>query len=80
MCPQFANLLQHQTALTGTLLHDTCWTQKYKKFSLHYCIYEEQRDTHSPLPGFGSGVVCPGLFQEKLAKAGYSKHSNTKPV
>lgn len=30
MCPQFANLLQHQTALAGTLLHDTCWTQKYK--------------------------------------------------
>lgn len=33
--------------------------------------------THSPLPGWASGVVCPGLSQENVAEAGYSKHSNT---
>lgn len=79
LCPELFNLLQHQTALAGTLLHNTCWAEKY----IHAGCTEEQRASdrlcaHSPLPGLASGVVCPGLFQEKVAKAGYSKHSNTK--
>lgn len=79
LCPQLVNLLQHQTALAGTLLHDTCWAEN----CTHASCMDEQRAwdrlcTYSPLSGLGSGVVCPGRFQVKVAKAGYSKHSNAE--
>lgn len=81
LCPQLVNLLQHQTALAGTLLHDACWEEN----KTHACRAAGRSEgawdglrAHSPLPGLASGVVSPGLFQENVAEAGYSKHSNTK--
>lgn len=76
--PQLVDLLQHQAAPAGALLHHARWGDKH----MHAGGSGTRRardalSTHSPLPGRASGVVCPGLSQENLADAGHSKHSNT---
>lgn len=83
MRPQLVQFLQHQTAVAGTLLrHARCTGEHTNARCLSAAMRNggtQSAGAHLPWPALGSGVVCPGWFQENSAKAGHSKQSSTNP-